>query len=421
MSINSKEKIKIEEVNIALLKQSEYNPRKLSDKQEETLTKSIKEYQLLDPLIVNNYKGRENIIISGHQRYKVAKKLGYKEVPVVYVCLNLENEKRLNLLMNKAQGEWDYDLLKSFDVDLLLDTGFDEIDFSKIFDETMETEDDGFNITKELEKAKTTDIKPGDMFKICGQTVLCGDSTDLEVIKKLIGEEKVDIILTDPPFNLNISYSRGLSGNMNYGGIVDDNKSDSEYREFIKKSLANGLAVSKKDLHVFYYHDPKYTGMFQEIYKELGIQYKRTALWVKNNWGMTPQTTFHRCYEPVLYGTRNKPYLSDTKNLNEILNKEIGGGNRAIDDILDLLDLWLVKRLPSTDYEHPTDKNPTLHEKALRRCTKVNDVVLDMFGGGGSLAIACAQLKRRSFICEQSPIFCQLIKNRLKTYENTKN
>jgi DNA modification methylase len=86
-----------------------------------------------------------------------------------------------------------------------------------------------------------------------------------------------------------------------------------------------------------------------------------------------------------------------------------------------MLDIWLVKRLPSTDYEHPTDKNPELHEKALRRCSRVNDVVLDMFGGGGSLAIACAQLKRRSFICEQSPIFCQLIKKRLTIYENTKN
>lgn len=130
------QKIKIEEVPISSLKASEYNPRTLSEKQEETLTKSIKEYQLVDPLVVNKYKGRENIIISGHQRYKVAKKLGYKEVPVVYVCLNLKNEKRLNLLMNKAIGEWDYEILKSFDVDLLLDTGFEELDFSKIFDET---------------------------------------------------------------------------------------------------------------------------------------------------------------------------------------------------------------------------------------------------------------------------------------------
>lgn len=420
MNINSKEKLKIEEVNISLLKPSEYNPRKLSDAQEETLTKSIKEYQLLDPLVVNKFKGRENIIISGHQRYKVAKKLGYKEVPVVYVYLNPANEKRLNLLMNKAQGEWEYELLKYFNVDLLLDTGFDEMDFSKIFDDDLEVENDNFNIEKEIEKAKTTEIKTGDMFEISGQKIICGDCTNIEIIKRLMGKEKADMVYTDPPYNINVNYSKGLSGKKNYGGVVDDNKSDGEYKEFIKKSLSNGLSVSKDNVHIFYYHDPKYTGMFQEIYKELKVQYKRTVLWVKNNSNMTPQVAFNRCYEPVLYGVRGKPYLSKIKNLNEILNKDIENGNRAIDDILDMLDIWLVKRLPSAEYQHPTDKNPELHEKALRRCTKVNDVVLDFFGGGGSLALSCAQLKRRSFICEQSPIFVQLIINRLEKYANTK-
>jgi DNA modification methylase len=414
------QKIKIEEVSISSLKASEYNPRTLSEKQEETLTKSIRDYQLLDPLVVNKYKGRENIIISGHQRYKVAKKLGYKEVPVVYVCLNPANEKRLNLLMNKALGEWDYELLKSFNVDLLLETGFDELDFSKIFDDTLEVEDDNFNIEKEIEKAKKTKIKTGDMFEIAGQRIICGDCNNIETIKNLMGEEKVNMIYTDPPYNIGINYSKGLGGKQNYGGVVNDNKSESEYSEFIKKSLSNGLSVSKDNVHVFYYHDPRYTGMFQEIYKELGVQYKRTALWIKNGMNLSPQTAFNRCYEPVLYGVKGKPFLSNTKNLSEILNKDIENGNRAIDDILDMLDIWLVKRLPSIEYEHPTDKNPELHEKALRRCTKVNDVVLDLFGGGGSLASACAQLKRRSFICEQSPIFVQLIINRLEKYANTK-
>lgn len=417
----SQNELKIEHVSISSLKKSEYNPRKITTKQEMDLTESIKRFSIVNPIIVNAYKGRENIVIGGHMRLDIALKLKYKKVPVVYVSLPPEKEKELNLRLNRNTGEWDIDLLKEMDFSLLLDVGFDETDFDKIFDETLETEDDKFDIEKELVTAKTTTIKPGDIFTISGQTVLCGDSTDPKIIKKLMGEEKADIILTDPPFNININYAKGLSGSMNYGGHVNDHKSDSEYKEFIKKSLINGLAVSKENLHIFYYHDPKYTGMFQDIYKELGIQYKRTALWIKNNANMTPQVAFNRCYEPVLYGTLGKPRLANIKNLNEIINKEIGVGNRAIDDILDLLDIWLVKRLPSTDYEHPTDKNPTLHEKVLRRCTKVNDIILDMFGGGGSLAIACAQLKRRSFICEQSPIFCQLIINRLKKYENAKN
>jgi DNA modification methylase len=412
--------IKIEEVSISSLKPSSYNPRKMTEKQEIDLTESIKRFGLVDPIIVNSYKERENIIIGGHARFKLAKKLNFEKVPVVYLSLPQDKEKELNLRLNRNTGEWDYDLLKSFDVDLLLDTGFDELDFSKIFDETLEVEDDNFNIEKEVEKAKTTKIKTGDIFETAGQKIACGDCTNIETIKKLMGEDKVDMIYTDPPYNIGVNYSKGLGGKQNYGGVVDDNKNDNEYKEFIKKSLSNGLSVSKDNAHVFYYHDPKYTGMFQEIYNELKVQYKRTVLWVKNGMNITPKTAFNRCYEPVLYGTKGKPYLSNTKNLSEILNKDIENGNRAIDDILDMLDIWLVKRLPSIEYEHPTDKNPELHEKALRRCTKVNDVVLDLFGGGGSLAIACAQLKRRSFICEQSPIFVQLIINRLEKYANTK-
>ena len=106
--------------------------------------------------------------------------------------------------------------------------------------------------------------------------------------------------------------------------------------------------------------------------------------------------------------------------MNEILNKEIENGNRTIDDILDMIDIWLVKRLPATQYEHPTEKSPTLHEKALRRCTKVNDVVLDLFSGSGSTLIACEQLRRRCFTVEINPIFCQLTINRFEKYANKK-
>jgi DNA modification methylase len=143
-------------------------------------------------------------------------------------------------------------------------------------------------------------------------------------------------------------------------------------------------------------------------------------MWIKNNQNPTPQIAFNRMYEPVVYGIVNKPYLSTIKNTSEIMNKEIENGNRTIDDILDMIDIWLVKRLPATQYEHPTEKSPTLHEKALRRCTKINDVVLDLFAGSGSTLIACEQLKRRCFTVEINPIFCQLTINRFEKYANIK-
>lgn len=416
----NKDNLKVEQVDISLLKPAEYNPRRLTAKQEETLTKSIKKYKLLDPIVVNKFKGRENIIISGHQRMKVAQKLGYKEVPVVFVTLSLDKEKELNLLMNKAHGEWDFELLKQFDIEMLLDTGFDDSDLSDIWDEHLETEDDNFNTEKELKEIKKTNIKLGDMFQLGSSRLICGDSTDSEIIKKLTGEEKVDMILSDPPFNIGLDYSKGIGKTKNYGGVVDDNKGKTKYREFIKKSITNGLFVSKKDLHCFYYCDPLSIGMIQGLYEELGITNKRVAMWIKNNQNPTPQIAFNRMYEPVVYGIVNKPYLSTIKNTSEIMNKEIENGNRTIDDILDMIDIWLVKRLPATQYEHPTEKSPTLHEKALRRCTKINDVVLDLFAGSGSTLIACEQLKRRCYTAEINPIFCQLTINRYEKYANKK-
>jgi len=126
-------KIKVEYVAINELKPAEYNPRKLTEAEERDLTNSIKEFGLVDPLIVNNAKGRENVIIGGHQRYYIAKKLGIKQVPVVYITINdLKKEQELNLRLNKNLGEWDYDLLANFDEDLLKNVGFSDKEISNI-------------------------------------------------------------------------------------------------------------------------------------------------------------------------------------------------------------------------------------------------------------------------------------------------
>jgi DNA modification methylase len=116
-----------------------------------------------------------------------------------------------------------------------------------------------------------------------------------------------------------------------------------------------------------------------------------------------------------VYGTLGKPWLNDRiMNLNEIMNKEVTSGNRLTDDILDLLNIWMVKRLPSSEYEHPTQKSPILHEKALRRCTRPGDIVLDLTAGSGSILSACDQLKRTAYLAEAEPVFAQLIINRFK-------
>lgn len=415
------QQIEIVQVPISLLHESECNPRRMTEDQERNLTESIKRFGLSSPLIVNKFKGRENILISGHQRYKIAKKIGMIEVPVVYLELDPKSEQELNLRFNANICEWNTDLLKELDLELILDVGFDDQTISDMWDSSLEIESDDFDVEKEIEIAKTTDIKNGEMFLLGNSRLICGDSTDPEVVKKLVGDEKIDLIIADPIFNIKLSYDKGVGGKASYGGSTNDNKTDAEYKQFIKKTVENALSVSKPDLHCFYFCDQKYIWVLQTIYHELGIKNERVNIWVKNGFNSTPRNAFNKCYEPVVYGTVGRPYLNNNnRNLNEILNKEVGNGNRASDDILDMIDLWLVKRLPGNEYLHATQKPIDLYEKSLRRCSRPGQNVLDLFAGSGTSLLACEQMRRKAFVAEIDPIFTQLIINRYEQYSNRK-
>lgn len=417
------EDIVIKHVKISDLKAAEYNPRSWSEKQIADLKESISKFGLVVPILVNSAKGRENVILGGHFRVSVAKDLGYKTVPVSYVCIDdLEKEKELNLRLNANLGSWSWDLLREFDLELLTDVGFSSEELQHLWDDISETEDDDFDVEEELKKIKEVTVKEGEIYKLGNHLLVCGDSTDPEVVKKLVGDKKVGLISGDAPYNIGLDYSDGIGTKGKYQGTkVDDNKSDEDYRNFLKATLQNALAVAQPDCHVFYWCDQNYIGMLQSLYAELGVKHQRVCIWVKNGAMVTPQVAFNKCYEPLVFGTRGKPFLSSYHtSFAEIMNKEVGTGNRAHDDILDLLDIWLEKRLPSSEYEHPTQKPVTLYERMLRRCTKPGDYVLELFGGSGSVLISCEQLNRRCLIVEIDPLFCQLILTRHEKHTGQK-
>lgn len=403
-------------ISIEDLRPSEYNPRTWDQKTIQELTRSIKQFGFVIPILANKAKGRVNVVIAGHFRLKIAKDLGITTVPVNYVDIpDIEKEKKLNLTLNRVSGDWDYELLKNFDIEMLLDSGFDDYDLSHIFDDALGVEDDNFDADKVAVEIKNPRTKPGDLILLGKHRLICGDSTDTKVIEALVGTDKIQMLNYDPIYNIGLNYNKGVSTNGKYGGNVSDRRSDQEYRAFLKAVLQNGLKVANPDCHVFCWCDETYIGMLQSLYAELGITNKRVCLWIKNNANMTPQTAFNKVYEPCVYGTVGNPYLSPSvHNFNEILNKEVATGNRLTDDIMDLLNIWLVKRMSGQDYEHPTQKPPTLYEKVLRRCTKPGDIMLDLFGGSGSQLIAAEQLKRRAFLCEIDPVFCDVIVARYK-------
>jgi DNA modification methylase len=392
------------------------NPRVINEKQMSDLQRSLTKFNLAELPAINT----DGKICAGHQRIKALQLLGRGEEMIEVRIPNRKlTEKEFKdylLTSNRSGGSFDWEMLKTdFDIEELLTAGFDTNDFDRIFDDCLSTEDDSWKAGEEIEKAKKTTIKSGDYFALGRHRLLCGNSLDPKTVQRLMGKAKADVVNDDVPFNIGLSYDKGVGGSGRYGGTTNDSKSDVEYRTFVKTIMQNALSVTKPDAHIFFYCDERYVYLFQELYKELGIDSKRLCIWLKSNSSPTPALAFNKVTEFVVYGTRGKPYLNNkVNNLNEIMNKEVTSGNRLHDDIADLLNIWLVKRLASNEMEHPTQKSPTIHEKALRRCSKPGDIVLDLTAGSGSILIACEQLKRAAYVAELEPIFCQVIINRFK-------
>ena len=415
----TKTNYKIEYVNINNLKLSEYNPRIHDKSMLKQLEKSIKEFGLVDPVIVNSNPERMNILIGGHARVKACKNIGIKEVPVVYVNLDIEQEKLLNLKLNAISGEWDFSALDElFDKDLLIDLGFKEEDLNIGWDKVLEKEEteDNFNEEEELKKIKNPQTKRGDLIILGEHKLLCADSTDINAVKKLFEEDKPSMIYSDPIYNINLSYDKGISGKANYGGTVNDSKPIEEYKEFIRKSMLAALSVANNNFHCFYWCDESLVWVFQTLYNELNITNRRLNIWIKNGFSPTPQIAFNKSTEFCVYGTRGSPYLSPSfQNLNELMNNNLTSGNAIFDE---LSNLWIQKRLPSNELEHATSKPSSLHEKAIKRCTKVGDIILDSFSGSASTMICAEKLKRKVYSLEIEPIFCDLAIKRFKKVSN---
>jgi len=412
---------KIVYVSVDVLRASEYNPRKHTEKQMQNLMESIRQYWLVDPIIVNTLPERKNVVIGWHFRLEAAKALAIKEVPVLYLSLSPDREKELNLRLNQNTWDWDFDILRDFDVWLLLDVGFDNTELSAMWDAMLWTEEDNFQVEKELEELGNPQSKLGDIYALWDHRIMCGDSTKPEHVSLLVNSSpgaswNISMLYYDPPYNIWLDYSKWLSNGKQYWWKkTNDEKTKQAYKEFLTSAFTNGLAHAHPDTHVFCWNDPNGIGIIQNIYESLKLEPRRVCLWIKNNMNATPQIAFNRSYEPCVYAKRWKPYLSpDLRNLTEVLDKEVWVGNRVLEDIIDLFDLWLAKRLVVGTYEHPTEKPPTLHEKPLKRCTKVGDIVLDLFGWSGSTLIACEQMKRTALLMEHEPLFIDLI---IKRYE----
>ena len=401
-----------------------YNPRKISESEKRDLENSVKEFGTVVPVVLN-IGSRENIIIGGEQRIKIYADLGIENVECMVPSRELAptEEKELNLRLNKNTGSWDENLLKDFDIDMLLGVGFGDEELQSLFDDVDLTEDD-FDIEKALKETIASKVKTGEIWELGKHRLLVGDSTDVLSVQKLMDGNLADIVYCDPPYNIGLDYSKGVGNKEKYQGSYsakDDSKKDADYLDFIDKSIEVSKTVAKKDSHFFYWCDSSYLWITQTLYTKHDIDSKRVCMWIKNNQNPTHKIAFNKVYEPCVYGTIGKPYLnSGMNNTNEILNQEVTTGNQVHDEIIDMIDIWIEKRDNAKDYQHPTQKPVTLNEKPFKRCSAPLHIIYSGFAGSGSDLIASEELNRVWRGVENDLIFATIIIDRWEKFTGLK-
>ena len=371
------------------LRPAAYNPRKAlkpSDKEYQKIKNSIQEFGYVEPIIVNH----DMTVIGGHQRLTVLKDLGYTEAQCV--VLHIEDEakaKALNIALNKISGEWNEQLLADLLVDLQdaqfnLDlTGFEapEIDqlFSKLHNKDIEEDD--FDVEEELKNPAFS--QAGDIWTLGRHRVICGDSTLPETFKLLMEGKKANLVLTDPPYNVNVEETAGK--------IKNDNMPDADFYNFLFCAFVNMEQNMEQDASIYVFHADTQGLTFRRAFADAGFNLSGCCIWKKNALvlGRSPYQWQH---EPCLFGWKKGGkhlWYSDRKQTT----------------------IWEYDR-PKASKDHPTMKPVTLMAYPIKNSTMTNCIVLDPFLGSGSTLIACEETGRICYGVELDEKFMDVIVKR---------
>ena len=373
-----------ENVEIEKLIPYKNNARTHSDEQIEKIAKSMKEFGFINPILVD---GNLNVI-AGHGRILGAKKLGMKEVPCLFIEDLTEEQKRAYIIADNRLAEdagWDKELLKieledlknmNFDITL---TGFELEDFDFSMDETEVIEDE-FDETVPEEPTS----KKGEIYKLGKHFLMCGDSTDINDVEKLMNGVKADMLLTDPPYNVDYEGGTGLT-------IQNDNMDDGTFREFLRVSFFNANPVMKEGGVFYIWHADSEGYNFRGACHDIGWKVRQCLIWCKNTLVMGRQD-YHWKHEPCLYGWKEGA-------------SHLSASDRKQTPVLEF-------DRPSVSKEHPTMKPVGLFDYLIKNNTKKDDIVLDLFAGSGTSIIACEQNGRIAYSMELDPKYVDVIISR---------
>ncbi|QNO17895.1 site-specific DNA-methyltransferase [Caproicibacterium amylolyticum] len=381
--------MQIEKLKTDRLIPADYNPRKdlkPGDPEYEKLRRSIEQFGYVEPVIWNKITSH---VVGGHQRLKVLLDMGITEVECVVVEMDAEKEKALNIALNKISGDWDKDKLAlliadlqgaNFDVSL---TGFDPGEIDDLFKDSLKDgiKDDDFDVDAELQKPAVT--KPGDVWMLGRHRLVCGDSTTAGTFTALMDGKLANLVVTDPPYNVNYEGTAGK--------IKNDNMESGAFYGFLLAAFTNTEAAMAQDASVYVFHADTEGLNFRKAFSDAGFYLSGTCIWKKQSLvlGRSPYQWQH---EPVLFGWKKKGkhnWYADRKQTT----------------------IWEFEK-PKKNADHPTMKPIALLAYPIMNSSLTNCIVLDPFGGSGSTLIACEQSNRICFTIELDEKYCDVIVKR---------
>ena len=439
------EQTKIAEVQsvrkrLADLKEAEYNPRKKlrpEDPEYQKIARSIETFGYCDPIIIN----QDGTIIGGHQRRQVLMDYGYEEADCVIVSLNKQEEKALNVALNKITGEWDEGKLKDLLVDLDLGsfdislTGFDRNEVEDLVDRLaipMTAEDDDFDPVAAAEEITTPRSKRGDIWQLGRHRLMCGDSTSAEDVKELMDGVSADLVITDPPYNVAYGEKTEFMSDSGRGQgqsrILNDNMDDSSFYQFIFQAYRRAYEAMRPGAAIYVFHAESSGLTFRQAFVDAGLRFSECLIWEKNSF-VLGRSDYQWRHEPCLYGWKEgaahyfiNDRTQDTVLLEDDVDLEAMKKNELIAYIEEMrrgyqdLTTVLFEKKPTRNDIHPTMKPISLVGRLMKNSSKTDWNVLDLFGGSGSTLMAAEQLQRNAFLMELDEKFCDVIIRRWEEY-----
>jgi len=417
-------KLEISYLPIESLTPYKNNAKLHPQEQIDQIKKSISDLGMDDPIAV---WGKDNIIVEGHGRLIACQQLGMKTVPVIRLDhLNEDQRKAYTLIHNQLT------MNTGFDLDMLqkeigdIDLDMDEFGFGDIDESNVELEEDNYELDDSEDRPEAKS-KLGEVYKLGDHYLMCGDSTEAKDVDRLMSLEdgaEADMVMTDPPYNVNVSNSDGMT-------IENDNMDSLSFNTFLNKAF-NNLSKWLKAGGAFYiWYGDSEDVTFRTAATDNGLMIKQCLIWVKNSFNLGRQDYQWR-HEPCLYGWKEGEghyFVYDRTQDTVIEQKPIDFDSLTLEEATKLLKNIYESGMPTTVIKenkpkkndlHPTMKPLGLIGQLIKNSSKKGELVLDLFGGSGSTLIACEQLGRKCRMMEFDPHYVDAIIERYEAYTGKK-